>query len=62
MSGWRWCRCLMGGHWERWWIGSPVNAWAWLQHWSHGYHPHYKTERPPLGEVLTHCESHGDRW
>jgi hypothetical protein len=25
-----WYRRLIGGHWERWWIDSPVNSFCWL--------------------------------
>ena len=26
MRAWRWLR---GGHWERWWVDSPVNGLVW---------------------------------
>lgn len=35
---WRWVRRLLGGHWECWWIDSPVNAYLWLNDVAPGEH------------------------
>lgn len=47
-SKWRWYRRWCGGHWERWWIDSPVAGSIWLQN-AHG-------ERPGLGVSREACE------
>lgn len=29
-SNYEWCRRFLGGHWERWYIDTPVNSFCWL--------------------------------
>lgn len=50
-SGFRVYRRLRAGHWERWFIGSPVCSAVWLR-LPHG-------ERPGLGEERLQCEQFG---
>lgn len=50
----RWGRRLLGGHWEQWWIGSPVNSAMWLDM---DHCVHHGGQRPGLGEQLYQCET-----
>lgn len=48
LSNFGWYRRMRGGHWEKWWIDSPVNSAVWLK-LDHG-------ERPGLGCGAPICE------
>lgn len=54
LSHFCWGRRLLGGHWEEWWIGAPVHSWMWLDV---PVCAHHSGARPPLGELLSHCET-----
>lgn len=56
-SGWRWYRKWIGGHWERWYLDTPMNT----MHWFH--HAYCREEcvtwydgRPGLGRGTPMCE------